>query len=416
MSPATNNHSPVAGHPDEINLLAYWRVIVKYKKMIVGIVVVASVVAVIVSLCMTKYYKAEALIVPVSSGGGGGLGSLASQFGGLASLVGVNLSGGGGSDATKFVTILKSRTLSESVIEHENLMPILFDDVGDKNTTMLKGEGLEKMPSMEAAVKSLKGLVTVTEDKKKRTIVISVISREPKVAARIANAYIRELQRFININALTTSKRNRLFIEGQLAQNKEELLEAGKEINEFYKGNRVSVAEAKVDVPIFNRGLGSDVPGSKTEIRESGKALIEMNDSGEVSDSVALSNHEVQVPSAKIESILSQKADIEQKIDEARTVKDVPQQVYLTYLMMRRELLARVNALLTTQYEMAKIEEAKEDLAFQVIDYAVPPIQRFKPRRGQICMMAFFAAFFFAVILAFLREYIEKMRTVTRKP
>ncbi len=368
---------------EELNLLDYYKVIMRHKKMIAGIVMAVSVIAVVTSLLMAKTFKADAVIIPVSSkGSGGGMSALSSQFGGLASLAGMSLSGGAG-DAEKLLAILKSRTIVEDVINRENLMPILFEKQWDAAANRWKSADPEKMPDMEMAVRKMKGAVVISDDKKAKTIKITGTFKTPELAARIVNAYLDELQNFINANALTTAKRNRLFIEGQLAENKEDLLEAGKEINAFYQGNRVSSAEAQVDVPITTRNPEQDVssPGVGP-----------------------------QVPGSELDTLISQKADIERKIAEARVVEDVPQQVYLTYLMLRRELLAKVNALLTSQYEMAKIEESKEELSFQVIDRAVPPVKRASPKRSQICIMSFMAALFGAVFLAFFRDYLERMK------
>jgi tyrosine-protein kinase Etk/Wzc len=283
-------------------------------------------------------------------------------------------------------------------------------------------------PNMESAVKAMKVAVVVMDDKKQKTIKITGIFKTPQLAARVVNAYVDELQKFINENSFTTAKRNRIFIEGQLAQNKEELLGAGKEINEFYRGNRVSSADAKVDVAIGNTGLGTGDSGLErpellarnsvepAEISDAPNA--ELRASNSESDTAG---HGSPLPAdgvvagvtgheAELNSLLSQKVDLEKKLAEANVVKNVPQQVYLTYLMLRRELLAKVNALLTTQYEMAKIEEAKEDLAFQVIDKAVPPVHKFAPKRAQICIMSFMAALFGAIFLAFFREYIRRVK------
>ena len=93
----------------------------------------------------------------------------------------------------------------------------------------------EKQPTMEDAVKKMKEDVTTMDDKKAKTINIAGIFKSPELVARVVNAYVEELQKFINANAFTTAKRNRIFIEGQLAENKTELLEAGKEINDFYR-------------------------------------------------------------------------------------------------------------------------------------------------------------------------------------
>ncbi|HPQ82062.1 MAG TPA: hypothetical protein PLZ86_10155, partial [bacterium] len=265
-----------------------------------------------------------------------------------------------------------------------------------------------------------------------KTIKITGTFKGEELAARVVNSYLEQLQNFINKNALTTAKRNRLFIEEQLAENKEDLLEAGKEINEFYQGGKVSSAEAKIHVPLGRntsqvtgdkdigtrnselgtRNLGvmaESSPNPESRIPTSG---VNPNPESRIPspEGVADAGHGSQVTGHEAEQLLSKKADIEKKIAQARVVKDVPQQVYLSYLMLRRELLGKVNALLTTQYEMAKIEESKEDLAFQVIDYAVPPVLRASPKRAQICIMSFFAALFLAVFIAFFREYLERMK------
>lgn len=358
---------------DEINLLDYWRIIVKNKKMITSVVVVSLTIAVFVSLFLPKSYKAESVIMPISSkgGAGGALAALSSQFGSLVSLAGGGLSGA--DDVSKFVTILKSRTLSENVINLNNLMPILFSKLWDSKN----GKWKSKEPTIEDAVNFFRSVVNISEDKKNKTIKITAEFGDPQTAATLANVTADELQRFINDNAFTVAKRNRIFIEKQVEQNKRALLEAGKEINEFYTANRISNSEAKVDVSL---NVGD---------------LIQAVDN----------NSDVDVLFAK-------KTELDKKIDEAKVVKNVPQQVYLTYLMLRKELLAKMDAILATQYEMAKIEESKDELAFQVIDKAVPPLKKFKPKRAQICIMAFVASLFCSIFLAFFREYLDKVRSV----
>jgi uncharacterized protein involved in exopolysaccharide biosynthesis len=313
------------------------------------------------------------------------------------------LPGGGADDVSKIIAILKSRTLTENVIDHENLMPILFEDLWDSEKGAWKEDDPKKQPNMEKAVFLMHDLVRVADDKINKTIKISGEFADPQAASRVVNAYLDELQNFINANAFTVAKRNRLFIEGQLEQNKRDLLESGKEINEFYNTNKISNVDAKVNVPI-----------NKIEARDSSETLFAMNELSEVSNGIALPNPELQSANAEIDSLMAAKGKIDQKIEAARVVKNVPQQVYLNYVMLRRELLAKVNALLTTQYEMAKIEEAKEDLSFQIIDRAVPPVMKYKPKRSKLCIMSFVAAIFLAVFLAFFREYLQRMRAMQR--
>lgn len=380
-----NNHQA-----NQINLLDYWRVVWRYKKMIAAVVVTVSILAVVISSFMTKMYKAETIIIPVNAKGGGGLQALASQFGGLAQLSGINMPGVSG-DTEKFLVILRSRTLAENVIKREDVAPILLGKNWDAEKGVEKIDEPKIMLMMESSVMKLKGLVAISDDKKNKTIVITGVYKDPEVAARLANAYIEELQNFIKATSLTAAKRNRIFIEGQLEENKLELLEAGKEISDFYRGNRISNVDAKVDVQI---GRDDDpLPLIK------GRSLPDGQNS---------TDHGI----VTLDVLEMQKTDVEKKLADARIVKNIPQQVYLSYLMLRRELLTKVNALLITQYEMAKIEESKEDLAFQVIDKAVPPVTKFKPKRAQICIMSFIVALLGSILFAFFREHINRIKYV----
>ena len=56
---------------DEINLLDYWRVVVKRRKLIISLTLICAIIALINSLMQPKLYKATANIMPVDSGGGG---------------------------------------------------------------------------------------------------------------------------------------------------------------------------------------------------------------------------------------------------------------------------------------------------------------------------------------------------------
>ncbi len=363
--------SNIHSYSEEINLLEYWAVIKKRRSYIAGFVLIVVIATSIISLLMPKYYKADAVIMPFNNKGGGGLAALAGSFGGLASLAG--LGGIGGQTVLQqFIALLNSRTLTEDVINEMNLMPVLFKDYDVKKADQ---------PTIGAGIRALKGCVNFLEEKKNGTISISGEFKDPIIAADVVNGYIKELQTLINENSFTMSKRNRVFIEKQLEQNKRELLESGKDLNEFYKSGKVSSVESKVDVSTGVHISADAEDASATEVGH--KDLL-----------------------AKVDELQKQKQDIESKL----VVKDVPQQVYLQYLTIRRGLLVQINNFLTQQYEMAKIDEAKDDLAFQVIDPARVPEMRSRPQRKQMVMMSFMASLLIGVFAAVFMEYIEKMK------
>jgi len=350
----------------EVNLFEYLNVLRRRKKVICMIVGTVTILTIISSLLMTKYYRATAVIMPISKGGGSGLAVLAGQLGGLASLAGMT-GAGTYTPAQQFISLLKTRTMAENIINKFDLMPILF-----KNYNFQDGA----KPKTEDAVRVLLGRVQFKDDKKGGTVSISGEFKDPKLAADIVNGYVEGLQKFINDNAFTVAKRNRIFIENQLQHNVRELLEAGKELNGFYRAGKISSVDAKVDVP------------TPDNFKVSGEML---------KDESKYKN---------IDELQQQKEDIENKI----LVRDVPQQVYLQYLTVKRSLLIQINALLVQQYEMAKIDEAKDELAFQVIDMARVPEKRSRPQRSRMVIMAFIASIFLGVFWAFFMERLEKIK------
>lgn len=358
---------------EEINLLDYWRTLIKRKWLIVGIAGTVTCVSIIYSLLATEIYKAKASIMPVGGEQLSGTSALLAQTG-LAGIIG---SIGGGSTSAQLVAILKSRTMAERIIEKFDLMKIFYSDQWNEEENEWRAEDPNKRPHLEGAVIRFHEMATFNENLKDKLIKISCLSPDPQLAAKIVNGLTDELSSYLVAGALTTSKRNRLFIERQLEENKIQLLEAGKELSRFYKEKGISNVDSLIDVDVSTEARGEE----KIPLKKESERLQE------------------------------QLVDVKESIKKIREVKDVPQQVYLQYLTTRQALLGQINTLLTQQYEMAKINEAKEDISFSVIDWARVPHQRYKPKRKQIVMIAFMMSLFSAIFLAFFMEYLGKMRT-----
>jgi len=64
--------------------------------------------------------------------------------------------------------------------------------------------------------------------------------------------------------------------------------------------------------------------------------------------------------------------------------------------------------LLTKQYELAKLDEARDATIIQVVDKAVPPERKAKPKRRLMVIVATFSGFFISIFVAFFMEYKEK--------
>ena len=375
---------------DEINLLDYWRIVMKRWKIIAGIFVISVVTAAIISLLMTPIYQAKATLMPVESSGGRLSGAL--QNLGSLPFVGGMVPGIGGASATKLVAVLKSRTLAEDVIHALNLTRIFFKDKKDKP------------PSLEDAVESLTDITKIADDKKGGVISISVEYKDPKIAADIANHYTTVLQKFINENTLSMAKRNRIFIEDQLEKVKRELKEAEEAMKSFQTDKKIVAIDAQTEAAI--RVL-ADLKAQITA-RE-----VQM---GVMKQFSTAANPDVLRIKDELRELRKQLTMVESKRGNPETMalpslSDAPA-LGLQYIRLKREALIqeKVFELLTQQYEMARIEEAKEDITFQVIDRAIPSEKRIKPKRRQMVMLAGAVSLFAGVFLVFFLEYAANLK------
>jgi hypothetical protein len=111
---------------DAIDIRQVFRVLWAGKWLIGGITFTAAVLAVIVSFMLPNIYRADVLLAPREGEGAAGLSALASQAGGLASLVGINLGNGSTDKIALGLEVLKSRKFISGFIErHDLLVPLM---------------------------------------------------------------------------------------------------------------------------------------------------------------------------------------------------------------------------------------------------------------------------------------------------
>ena len=114
-----------ADYDDEIDLRELFGVLWAGRTIIAGVTSIFAIVAVIYALTIPNEYKATAVIAPAQSGGSG-LGAMASQLGGLASLAGINIGGGEGGEAQEAMEIMQSWGFIEKFIEKNGLAVEVF--------------------------------------------------------------------------------------------------------------------------------------------------------------------------------------------------------------------------------------------------------------------------------------------------
>src|SRR4029450_5062236 len=112
---------------EEINLRAYWHVLVRRRALILGLVVVVTVVTACLTLLLPNIYQSTATLMPLGTSRSSLPTAMLGELGGFVpSGVGVGNLLGKESPTDRLLAILRSRTLAMEVIQSLDLLPILF--------------------------------------------------------------------------------------------------------------------------------------------------------------------------------------------------------------------------------------------------------------------------------------------------
>ena len=199
---------------DEINLLDYFIVLFRHKWLIIGMVFLAGQAAVFFSLRMTNIYRSEATIIPRQEEKSAtppsiailrGLGGVAEELAGL----------GSGGSLDKFEVVLKSRYLSQRIVDKYKLMPRLFEEEWDSEK---KAWLINPAPTLQDAYKALMGMLTVSRDRKSDVMTIKFDHKDPQFASEMADHYLTELSETLREETLKDAEENQRFLRRQLEQ------------------------------------------------------------------------------------------------------------------------------------------------------------------------------------------------------
>ncbi len=384
MSDSNMNHQQqINYYEDEINLLDYWRVLVKYKKLIGAIVGAAIVISVIVSLLLPKIYASTARIFAPQQDNSLSASILAQLPGGLSGLASGMLSGGTPADI--WVAVLESQTLKGAIVEKYDLR-----------------ERYE-LETLEAARNALSGNVRIKKSRE-GIVSITVEDRIPEKSAELANAFVDELDRINRELVTSSSRRMRIFVEGRLEEAKEKLIETEDNLKNFQEKNKAIKMDDQSTAIIEAVGLmKGQLMAKEVELQ----TLL----------SFATSNNpQVEMIRAEIKALQRGLKELEGTTSDKTSDILIPTakipDLGLRYVRFLREFKIQETLfeLLTQQYEMARIQEAKDSPTVQVLDRALVPEKRSKPKRRRIVMLSVIVSGFLSVFLAFILEYVARLK------
>ena len=374
-SPRDRSIAPVYGDPpvelrrEQDTVERLW-LLWEHRRFLVRVAVWGLVLSTIIAFVIPKRYESTTRLMPPDSQSGSGMALMAALAGkgamGLSSMAGDLL--GMKSSGALFTDVLRSRTVEDRLIDRFDLRKVYRDRY------------------WEDARKDLATRTAIAEDHKSGVITITVTDHDPRRAAELAQAYVEELDRLVAEVSTSSARRERVFIEQRLQTVKQNLDNASRQFSEYASQNTAIdiSAQAKATVEAASK-LEGELIAAQSQLQ--GLEQIYSKDSVRIRSLQATVNE----LSSQLHRIGGDSSDPSPKHDAASgkfSAQEFPSIRQLPLLGVKWADLYRetkvqetVYELLTQQYELAKIQEAKEIPVVKVLDNAnIPEKKSFPPR------------------------------------
>ncbi len=356
------------GPEDSINLLDLALVLAVRKRFILLCGFIAAVVTAIIVLVIPVSFTATTTMLPPQQsssasallGSLGGLASLAGGGGGAASMLGLK------NPADLYIGLLQSETIADGLIDRFHLM------------------GVYKAKKIDAARKALKSATTILAEKSS-LIRISVKDHDPKRAAALANGYVEALHDLMSHLAVTEAGQRRMFFEQQLELEKNKLADAEVALEVTQNKTGIIQPQGQAEAVIMTiTQLRAQISASEVELSALRTSATDQN------------SQVIQLQS-QIAALRAQLADFEKghagSAKLAGNILTPTSQVpaaSLEYIRKMRDVRYHETLfeLLARQYEMAKVDEAKQGQMIQVVDPALVPEKKSWPPRALLTLLA----------------------------
>jgi tyrosine-protein kinase Etk/Wzc len=364
----------------EVSVLDIAVLLSRHKRFILRFVLGAAALATVVSFLLPVRYEAKIVLLPPSQNSSmssallGQLGNLGS----LASLAGGSL--GIKNPADMYVSLLTSRTVEDAMIQRFGLM----------------AEYHEK--HMSDTRKEFESRTTVVAGMKDGLIRISVEDHDPKRAAELANGYVEEFRKLSASLAISEAARRRLFFEQQLQQAKDNLGRAEDAMKRTQQSTGVLQIDSQARSLIESAAvLRAQVVAKQVQIQ--GMRSFAADDN----PSLILAKQELAALQTQLERMAGSQHDAGSDINLS---KGRVTESGMEYLSRLRDLkyYETVFGLLAKEFEIAKLDEAREGAIIQVVDAAVPPDKKSSPHRLLIVIAVTIFSVFVAAFWIVLRE------------
>ena len=365
-------------HPRDINLVDLLIALGQEKAIFIVVTVLAALVGVAVAMLTPPVYTARTTLMPAQQGGGGGaaLGGLG-NLAGLAGLAG--LSSAGKSSDEMYIAFMRSQTVQSALIEELQL------------------KDRYKARTLEDARQALDLQVVIAADKKSGLLTVMASDGDPAFAARLANAQVQQLTRLMGRLAVTEAQQRRLFYEQQIAKTQQNLAEVEVRYKAAQQRSGIlmasSVAEADLQAGV---SLRSQIASKEVQLQS-------------LNQFATRQNPEVIRLAGEIAALRAQLQKYERGTGQATAAAPSQQEALQAFRELKTQE-AMLDAFVR-QLEVARIDEAKEGPAIQVLDEARVPELRAKPERRKLVMAYTITGAVLGLLLAALRALMRYVQS-----
>lgn len=388
--PAEISPGPEESPDGSVDLLDLALILAARKWSIFLFSFIIAVITAIVVLLVPKTYTATATMMPPQKENSAS--AMLGQLGGLASLVGG--SGGASMLGLKnpddlYIGLLRSQTVADGIIHSFHLQQVY------------------KTKLMSGTRAALKSHTTILAEKSS-LISIAVKDHDADRAASIANAYIAQLHDLMSHLAVTDAAQRRLFFQQQVDLEKNELAKAELALENTEQKTGIIQPQGQAGAVIATiMQLQAQISARQVEL-------------GALRTSATDQNSQVITLQSQIQGLRQQLADFEKGHPGSAALagnpltptSEVPQ-ASLEYIRRMRDVKYHetLYELMARQYEMARVDEAKQSQMIQVVDPALVPDRRSWPPRTLLVLLAFFLSGILASFWFILQFYFHsKMR------
>jgi tyrosine-protein kinase Etk/Wzc len=366
----------------DMGILDLALVLAKRRKLIGSITILAAIAAIIYAMLAPFYWKSSATIIPISDD---------DSIGGLNTNL-LSMVGGGliqtqkGEQAVDFITIMKSRTFRERVINE-------FDLIEYFEITKPRDH------AMELALERLQTkMMQIVFDPESYIISIRAETKDKAMSVAVVNYYLDQLEQYNQQNRLTKGRLKREFLESQVNMHMSDVDSLALALRDFQVQNKSIALEQQTTAMVtmyaetVTKFMQAEIELelAQAQYAESSPLVTELK-----------ARHEILTQ--KLKEL--ENSDARLTPDYLIQIDKVPDlSMQLALLMMNMEIKKTVLEYLYPQYELAKLEEHKDLPSFEVIDQPREAGMRSKPRRAILVIVITMAAFIFSTLLALVVE------------